>query len=196
MQLYYTERSPYARLVRAVAHARGVELELVNPGHPLHDPVALHQANPLGKIPCLQLADGTWLHDSRVILAYLDMQGTLPPMLPQTIAEHNLLALGYGLLDAAVNIAMETFREAPSDDYMARQSAKLERTLAHIEAMAPQLSTTASVASLSVAIAYIYLSFRLPLLSALIANTRYPALDAWARTMQTLPAMLATEPKE
>lgn len=191
MKLYYTEKSPYARLVRATAHVRGVALECVNPGHPLHDPAALHAANPLGKIPCLELDDGTWLLDSRVILAHLGA-----PLLPQALVDHNLLALGYGLLDAAVNIVLETTRDTPSDAYITRQLGKIERTLAYLETYAGALSVTADIAHLSVAVAYSYLSFRLPVFEALIANACYPKLDAWYQHMAALPVMQETYPKD
>lgn len=196
MKLYYTEKSPYARLVRAVAHVRGIALDLVNPGHPLHDPVALHEANPLGKIPCLQLNDGTWLLDSRVILAYLDMQGQGVSLLPTSLADHNLLALGYGLLDAAVNIVLETTREAPSDGYITRQLGKIERALAYLEAHAAALNTHEDAAHLSVAVAYSYLSFRLPMFEALIANARYAQLHAWYEKMAKLACMQTTYPND
>ncbi len=195
MKLYYTEKSPYARLVRAVAHARGITLECVNPGHPLHDPAALHAANPLGKIPCLELDDGTWLLDSRVCLAYLNKIGGVP-LLPEVMADHNLLALGYGVLDAAVNSVLETAREVPSDAYITRQLGKIERALAHVEMQAGELPVQADAAHLSVAVAYSYLTFRLPMFEALIADAKYAKLDAWHQKMARLACMQATYPND
>lgn len=195
MKLYYTEKSPYARLVRAAAHARGITLECVNPGHPLHDPAALHEANPLGKIPCLELEDGTWLLDSRVCLAYLNKIGGVP-LLPEVIADHNLLALGYGLLDSAVNIVLETTREAPSDAYITRQIGKIERALAYVEKQAGELPVQADAAHISIAVAYSYLTFRLPIFAQLIADTRYAKLDAWHQKMAKLACMQATYPND
>jgi glutathione S-transferase len=73
MKLRYSATSPYVRKVMMVIHERGlsdkVELENTDAWSPTTD---LPSTNPLGKVPALELADGTALFDSRVIVDYLD----------------------------------------------------------------------------------------------------------------------------
>ena len=64
MCLYYSPTSPYARKVRIVALEKDVADRItVHALNPLEDPPALLAANPLAKVPCLLLDDGTF-HDA------------------------------------------------------------------------------------------------------------------------------------
>ena len=84
MKLHWSPRSPYVRKVMIAAHELGIADELglervvVNPADPSR---RVMQFNPLGRIPTLVLDDGTILHDSAVIIEYLDERygGTLIP---------------------------------------------------------------------------------------------------------------------
>ena len=74
MKLMSNPLSPYGRKVKLAMAMKGLsdQIEIVatdtNPG----DNVALNTANPLGKIPCLMLDDGTAIFDSHVVCEYLD----------------------------------------------------------------------------------------------------------------------------
>ncbi|HSX72201.1 MAG TPA: glutathione S-transferase N-terminal domain-containing protein, partial [Pseudomonas sp.] len=77
MTLFHSPASPFVRKVMVLLHETG-QAERVALHEVQLSPVAPHPAviegNPAGKIPALRLADGSVLHDSRVILDYLDSQ--------------------------------------------------------------------------------------------------------------------------
>lgn len=73
-----TLTSPLGRKVRMAAAVLKVtdRLTLV-PADTLDETDTLRQQNPLGKMPCLLLADGTAIYDSRVIIEILqELAGT------------------------------------------------------------------------------------------------------------------------
>ncbi len=68
-----TKTSPFGRKVRIAAHALGLSDAIrIVPADTLNEQDTLRTQNPLGKMPCLILKDGTALYDSRVIMEYLD----------------------------------------------------------------------------------------------------------------------------
>jgi glutathione S-transferase len=83
MRLFYASGSPYARIARVVVRELGlasrteeVEVTLRDPGS------SLLPYNPGGKVPTLQLDDGTILNESLLILAFLDTQHGGRKLLP------------------------------------------------------------------------------------------------------------------
>ena len=99
-------------------------------------PVAL---NPLGKIPCLERADGPALYDSRVICRYLDdlAGGRLYPGKPRLWETLTLEATADGITEAMLAIVYEA-RLRPEahrrPDFVEAQWAKVARALDAIEA--------------------------------------------------------------
>ena len=67
-----TLTSPFGRKVRIAVEVLGLNdrITLV-PGNPLDENDTLRQQNPLGKMPCLVLADGSTIYDSGVIIEFL-----------------------------------------------------------------------------------------------------------------------------
>lgn len=136
MQLFYSPTSPYARKCRVIARERGLMADLEEVAcNPMEDPAALHASNPLGKVPCLVLADGMAIFDSPVIAEYLDGLGNAPALIPAAgSARFKVLvaaALAQGMTDAAFNMTMESRRpEAQrSPDTVARWRAAILRGL-------------------------------------------------------------------
>ena len=76
MKLLSATPSPYARKVRIALIEKGIAFELMTelPWNPY---TAAPKFNPLGKIPVLVLDDGRVVHDSKVIVEYLEAQRTL-----------------------------------------------------------------------------------------------------------------------
>jgi len=66
MKLYNNDGSPFAARVRMLLRARNTQVELVKPA------ADYRAIAPIGKIPALQLDDGTLLPESEVICGYLD----------------------------------------------------------------------------------------------------------------------------
>lgn len=74
MKLFYSDASPYARCVRVVI--RHLDIDGIDElkTDPFDNSEALLQANPLGRVPCLQLNDGSAIYDSEVILRFFDFE--------------------------------------------------------------------------------------------------------------------------
>ncbi|HTQ35121.1 MAG TPA: glutathione S-transferase family protein [Stellaceae bacterium] len=103
MKLFYASGSPYARIIRVVW--RELVLPIKEIEVTLRDPnSSLLPYNPGGKVPALQLDDGTVLNESMLVLAYLDTQHAGRKLLPmdgsdgwKTLSE---LGRAYAFLDA------------------------------------------------------------------------------------------------
>jgi glutathione S-transferase len=173
--------SPFGRKVRIVALRLGLgdRLTLVEPA--LLDPAdPLRKDNPLGKIPCLVLCDGTAVFDSSVIVEYLDRLagGVLLPIDPdRRIRTLVTQALADGLTDAAVAMGAERMfhpEEHVSEKWLAHQVGKVERALDAF-AMAPPLLDPCGVDAISLACALGYLDWRKPMQW----RETHPSLAQW-----------------
>lgn len=172
MQLVASLSSPYARKVRILLAEKALNcpLRLEDVWTP---DTKIQQLNPLGKVPCLILDDGSALYDSRVICQYLD---SLPPantLIPAASREHIEVlrweALADGVLDAGVLIRLEqTLRDARerSEKWLTRQQSKVAASL---EVMERELGSNEwcegarfTLADISVGCALGWLAFRLP----------------------------------
>ena len=73
-----TVTSPFGRKVRMAIDILGLADRIkLEPADPLNESDTLRQQNPLGKMPCLVLADGSTIYDSGIIIEYLqDVAGT------------------------------------------------------------------------------------------------------------------------
>lgn len=202
MTLYYNAASPFARKVMLVLHETG-QLDRVTLQPTTLSPVApveeLNNDNPAGKLPALRLADGNVIHDSRVILDYLDHQHVGIALIPREGSARwrrlTLASLADALLDAALLIRYEqALRPAEKhwDTWLDNQQEKVERSLAYFEQEAiTELSSSFDVASISVAAALGYLDFRQP---DLAWRNRYPRLANWYFEVSQRPSMQATQP--
>ena len=75
MKLFYAAGSPYARIIRVVLRETGLDSRVPEQEVTLRDPNSgLLPFNPGGKVPTLQLDDGTILNESLLVLSYLDTQ--------------------------------------------------------------------------------------------------------------------------
>ena len=158
-----------------------------------------NKANPLGKVPALQLADGSVIHDSRVILDYLDQQHVGNPLIPPGGSPRwrrlTLASTADGIMDAAVLIRYERgLRPAEKQwqQWMTAQRDKILRALNSLEqgAMA-ELASHFDIAAISLACALAYLDLRLPDVDWRTPN---PQLTVWYAEVSQRPSMLATQP--
>ena len=194
LDLFCSPTSPYVRKVCVVAAETGTILNLIpstaNPVTPSADLVA---ANPLGKVPCLRLADGELLYDSPVICRYLGQNSAL---YPAGAAEWRALrreALADGLLDAAILIRYETHIR-PEDrqwqGWIDGQMAKIRAALTAMEADTPN-GAQPDIGDLATACALFYLDFRVPRFDW---RGDHPRLAAFAETVAARPAFRDTRP--
>lgn len=126
--------SPFVRRVAIALHYYRLPFER-NVISAYGDFDALLALNPLGKVPALELEDGSVLADSALILDYLDHHvGAKKALLPEVAAlrAHLLRHMGIavGLAEKAVEFRTETVRR-PQEK---RDSARVERILAQIAA--------------------------------------------------------------
>jgi len=202
MTLFHNTASPFVRKVLVFLHETGqldrVTLETVALS-PTSPNAAVIANNPAGKIPALRLADGALLHDSRVIVDYIDHQHVGEPLIPRDGASRwrrlTLASLADALLDAALLIRYETFsrpEEKHWADWLDGQQEKIIRALGEFEAAASaELASRFDVASIGVACALGYLDFRQPNLAW---REQFPQLAAWYADVSQRPSMLATQP--
>jgi glutathione S-transferase len=126
--------SPFVRRVAIALHKYGLTYEH-NVISAYGDFDELLNLNPLGKVPALQLDDGTVLADSTLILDYLDrLAGSDKSLWPASLdARAGVLAhvgVAVGLAEKAVEFRTETVRR-PSSKI---DQARVNRILAQIKA--------------------------------------------------------------
>jgi len=200
VKLHYSPTSPYVRKVMACAIQRGLDgrFERIPTNAHKSEP-DLVRNNPLSKVPCLVLDDGSPLYDSPVICEYLDSLGDAPKLFPAAGPAHwralRQQALADGILDAAVLRRGEILKpkEADRDAVMARQAAAMARAVDTLEAWcaAGELDGPPTVGTLACAVALGYLDFRW---SSEPWRPAHPKLAAWFEGMAKLPAIANTAP--
>ncbi|WP_394205069.1 glutathione S-transferase N-terminal domain-containing protein [Shewanella waksmanii] len=196
MKLYYSDASPYARGVRVAIRYLDITGIIEQAINPLENDEAFVEANPLAKIPCLVLSDGSAVFDSEVILRYLDSEygddklfGSLPSWQQQT--EFSLIK---GLLDSAVGLRQEQMREdegVRSPFWTARFEQALLRGLRHLTHHGEFHTQQVNANTILLACLLSYLDFRHP---DLAWQKVAPGLANWHSSFITLPAMMSTQP--
>ncbi|AIZ34552.1 glutathione S-transferase [Pseudomonas parafulva] len=202
MVLFHSPLSPFVRKVMLVLHETGqlsrVTLQAVNIS-PVNGDAQLDQDNPIGKIPALRLADGTVLHDSRVICEYLDTQHVGQPLIPREGSARwrrlTLASQADAILDAAVSSRYESFLRPEDkrwDGWLQAQSQKIRRSLANLEQQhLAEIASGFDIVAIGVACALGYLDLRQP---AFGWREQQPGLAAWYAEVSQRPSLLATVP--
>jgi glutathione S-transferase len=201
MTLHWSPRSPFVRKVMIVAAELGLTeridcVRTVVGGTIPH--LQLMRRNPLGKLPTLELSDGTVLYDSPVICAYLDTLHDRPKLFPAD-PQHSLLAarrhaLGDGMLDVALQWLGERFRPEPirSAPHMELWRLKLVACVDALEREADALSSSPySIGHLAIGVALGYLDFRFAELSW---RDGHGQLAAWYERFHARPAVQSNLP--
>ncbi|MDB5937597.1 MAG: glutathione S-transferase [Massilia sp.] len=140
MKLIGSVTSPFVRKVRVVLAEKKLdysfELENVWSAE-----TTIHLSNPLGKVPCLIMEDGSSMYDSRVIAEYLDTLTPVCKLLPPNGRDRADVkvweALSDGVADAAILARLETtLRPAgqQSAAWIERQMGKVHAGLAVMSA--------------------------------------------------------------
>ncbi|MFC0254129.1 glutathione S-transferase C-terminal domain-containing protein [Massilia consociata] len=172
MKLIGSFTSPYVRKVRVVMAEKKLDFsfEQENVWAP---ETTIQQVNPLGKIPCLVMEDGSTLFDSRVIAEYLDTVSPVCKLLPSNGRDRTEVkvweALADGVLDAAVLVFMERRDRAPelqSAKWIERQMNKVHAGLREMSARlgdSPHcMGVPYTLADVAVGCALGWLAFRFP----------------------------------
>ncbi|MFT5788831.1 MAG: glutathione S-transferase [Shewanella sp.] len=197
MKLYYSDASPYARCVRVVIcyhNIKGVEEIIANP---FDNSAELLRVNPLAKIPCLQLNDGSALFDSEVIMRYLDTEfgrSSLFGAMANNWPQQCHFSLLKGILDSAVSLRQEQLREEEglrSAFWTSRFEQALLRGLKEVETIGVTRSSELTVLQIMLVCLLEYIDFRHPDLAWRKVTS---ALSLWLKQAQQADVFVATRP--
>jgi glutathione S-transferase len=172
MKLIGSVTSPYVRKVRVVMAEKKLDYSFEQE-NVWGAETKIHQSNPLGKVPCLVMEDGSTMYDSRVIAEYLDTLTPVCKLLPPNGRDRADVkvweALADGVLDAAVLVRLErTLRpkEQQSEPWIERQMGKVS---AGLQVMSDRLGDSPfcmgnhyTLADVAVGCALGWLLFRFP----------------------------------
>jgi len=197
LKLTVATPSPYARKARIALLEKSLPHEVVVQ-NPWQAPIA---ANPLGKVPALELDDGRVVHDSSVIVEYLETLDAPPPLIPAApalrVLHRQLEALADGICDAVVLIVTERSRppEKRSDDWIAWQASKIPAALDALETSLGSGDWFSShgfgLAEIAAGCALGYLDLRYPELDW---RAHRPALARLAERLSLRPSFATTRP--
>lgn len=202
MTLYHSPLSPFVRKVMVFLHETGqidrVAVKTINLS-PVSPDADLNRDNPVGKIPALVLDNGNVLHDSRVILEYLDLQHVGNPLIPREGSARwqrlTLASQADAIMDAAVLTRYERFLrpvEKQWDDWLLAQEEKIRRGLADLEAAhMAELASVFDVAAIGTACALGYIDLRMPDFGW---REQQPKLAAWYAEVSQRDSMRLTAP--
>ena len=201
MKLIIAKPSPYARKARVALLEKGIKCDIVVENPWLKD-TKIGNANPLGKVPALLLDDGGVVHDSKVIVEYLESLRLEPALIPSApeirVAHKQIEAVADGICDAVVLIALEGARpeEKQSAAWIERQEKKIVAGVGELERMlgAREWFTDSGfgLAEIAVICALDYVSFRYPQYDWRAAA---PRLSALHERLSTRPSFASTKPE-
>jgi len=171
MKLLASLTSPFARKVRIVLAEKKIDYDLEQE-NPWNADTKIAQYNPLGKVPVLELDDGSTLYDSSVIVDYLDTVTPVGRLIPEPTRQRIIVkrweALGDGISEAAANIFLERKRPQTqqSAEWIQRQYGKIRTGL---QAMSEDLGEKGfctgesyNLADIATGCALFYLDLRFP----------------------------------
>ena len=184
MKIIGSVTSPYVRKVRIVLAEKKIEADFVLENVWAAETI-IGEHNPLGKIPCLLMDDGSAVFDSRVIAEYVDTLSPVGKLIPADGRERAAVktweALADGVLDAGILARLEaTWRpaEQQSPAWIARQMSKIDAALKSMSIGLGESNychnNQFSLADVAVGCALGYLDFRFP---SVDWRTPYPNLD-------------------
>lgn len=192
--------SPYVRRVAICLQLQGISYEHL-PLSVFRNMDAVREINPVIKVPTLVLDDEQVLMDSTLILHYLSLlrPGTAVPALADSVRALRLTGLALAAYEKAVQIVYErklrplNKQHAPWLERVSMQLHAawnaLEQECAHL----PLPGETGSIDQAGVTIAVGW-SFAQLETSDIVKPSDYPAIHAYTRSAETLPAFLATPP--
>lgn len=196
MVLHWSPRSPYVRKTMIAINEMGLAdrirtVRTVVGGTTPH--LELMAINPLGKIPTLEVGDGTVLYDSAVVIEYLDTLHDRPKLCPVSGPERFTAlrrhALGQGMLDVALPLLSEGFRpaEKQSEPHKDLWRAKLRACVAALENEGLG-DGPFTIGHIAIGVALAYLDFRF---AEMAWRDGHPKLAAWHAAFNARPSVLA-----
>ena len=191
MKLYYSDASPYARKVRIVAAEKNIPLELEFVSA-FEDPKQLHAANPIGKVPTLQIDADLALGESMQICQYLESLTAEPKLHSVDVGVLRRDAFAIGLMDALIRIILESRRpqEVQHQPWVDRQFHAIERTLDVLET--ETFGKDFTIDQITLVCALCYMEFRLPDFNW---RSNHPKLAEWLQKVSERKSVKDTIPR-
>lgn len=197
MKLYSRPLSPYSARVRVALHAKGLAFqhEIVEMGWSKNP--AFLEVNPLGRVPVLELDDGTRLIESSAIVEYLDDAHPEPPLRspdPRARARERALALlaEHDVLKPMMDVFILVDRKQDASEAQQKLATGMKHVERCLDADASLVHAGARRVTLADAI---LLPVRHSLASLVSFGNLpellapYPRLDAYASSAKEVPAL-------
>ncbi|MGK5002826.1 glutathione S-transferase [Janthinobacterium sp. LB2P70] len=192
--------SPYVRRVAICLQLQGINYEHL-PLSVFRNMDAVREINPVIKVPTLVLDDGQVLMDSTLILHYLSLlrPATSVPDLTDSVRALRLTGLALAAYEKAVQIVYER-KLRPLDKqhapWLERVSMQLHAAWNLLEQECARLplpgeTGTIDQAGVTIAVGWSFAQLETP---DIVKPADYPAIHAYTRSVETLPAFLATPP--
>ena len=202
MILYGRDLSPFARRIAICCALQGRDLQRQDVLVTGDDFERVKAMNPVGRIPVLELDDGTQLIESYAMGDLLDESSPngwrgLPASGPARVAAFQRLAVASGTAEKAVALVYEKNRrpeEFQWPDWQRRLVSQIEGGLRKMESSVPATGWSGDspdAGDLAAGIAYQFIQVTNPW----VLGAGYPKLAAFTdRAMAEIPAFAATEP--
>src|SRR5215472_4352025 len=201
MRLFHVPASPYARIVRVALLETGLDARVQKLEVTLRDPAsALLPFNPVGRVPTLELDDGTILTESLLILDYVDAIQRGPKLLPLDGSDRwrilSEMGVAAGLLEGIVTWS-RMLRNPESQRAIAvldLETTRCNRTADVLEkavANGAYAGSTMNAARLVLGVTLGWIEPRHPIWKW---RESRPALSAWFDAIAATPSFRATEP--
>lgn len=209
MKLYGSNGSPFTRKVRVFIGEANlwdrVEYVLVPPNE---FRTIMPKHSPLGKVPVLELDDGTKMIDSPAICEYLDSLHTGRKLFPEDRDQRwqalRYLAIGDGICEAVIAAFRELYRPADKQNsaLVDRESQRAAGGAVLLENEIDELTAgPVTIGQIAAAVGVGHIIFRkqtgeLPEHPALDLAARTPRLLAWYEQFFQRPSMQNAKPEK
>jgi len=203
MKLFYTPIHAFIHKILVTAHEVGVwdQIEVV-PVYPVRHGYSLGAINPLHKVPCIALEDGTMLYGSQTAVEYLDSISTTghhlyPPEGPKRWNALRRLALGDTMFESTVIMALESSEKPPRNSVYSWYWPKIVRGLAQMEEDATKGFDSFDIGQASTLHALTYLDRQTqrglhpPVPTGYDWRDSHPNLKAWFNEAVQRPSVIA-----
>ena len=201
MKLIGSVTSPFVRKVRVVCAEKKLDYEFELDNVWSAD-TRIAASNPLGKVPCLVMEDGSAMYDSRVIVEYLDTLTPVCKLLPTNSRDRANVkvweALADGVLDAGVLAYLERTQRPEALRHQPWVDRQIGKVRAGLQVMAENLGEQPfcmgihyTLADVAVGCALGWLAFRFPEIDW---RGEYPNLARLADKLSERPSFKDTVP--
>lgn len=197
MRLLASPTSPYARKVRLVIHALGLnDMVTFEVASPWDDESQLANYNPLRKVPTLVMPNDQALTESHLIIDYFCSINPDINLLPMTVNVWQHVAhmgLADGLMDNTLSVVLERLKRPEAFQY----EPWIDRRLSTMDAVLTKLNDDTEpqqhmqLFEISLACALGFLDYRL---DSYDWRTKAPKLASWYETFTEHEFMQATHP--